>query len=205
MEFRDRKEFLEFHGEYKINCIQKMKINILISKTKKIQLGSMKWHILQERMSVLPDIGFYARKRNAFYMASLNCGNKLYIHTGVIINYPQNVKFGHRVSINRNTIITAKSEITIGNNVSIGPQVIINSGNHKFDNTKIPINQQGHNIKPIIIEDDVWIGAGVSILAGVTIGKGSVIGAGAVVTKDLEEYGVYVGVPAKLIKKRSID
>lgn len=204
MEFRDRKEFVEYYGTYKMNIFQKIKLQALILKSKKVKLGSMKWHLLQEKMTLLPDIGFYARKRNAFYMASMKCGNRLYIHTGVIINYPQNVVLGENVSINRNTMITAKSKISIGNNVSIGPYVIINSGNHRFENINIPINQQGHNIKPIVICDDVWIGAGVTVLAGVTIGKGSVIGAGAVVTKDVEEYSVVAGVPAKLIRKRNI-
>jgi acetyltransferase-like isoleucine patch superfamily enzyme len=54
----------------------------------------------------------------------------------------------------------------------------------------------------VVIEDDVWIGAGAKILDGVTLRKGSVIGAGAVVTKSTESYGVYAGVPAKLIKFR---
>lgn len=53
-----------------------------------------------------------------------------------------------------------------------------------------------------IIEDDVWLGYGVKVLSGVKIGKGVVVGAGAVVTKNLEPYGIYGGIPAKLIRYR---
>ena len=56
--------------------------------------------------------------------------------------------------------------------------------------------------KSIIVEDDVWIGFGAQVMGGVTLKRGSVIGAGAVVTHDTEEYGVYAGVPARLIKYR---
>ena len=92
--------------------------------------------------------------------------------------------------------------IKIGNNVRIAPNVMIISANHVFDNTDIPICEQGMDVKPITIEDDVWVAGRVNIMAGVTIGKGSVIGAGSVVTKDIPPYSVAVGVPAKVIKTR---
>jgi len=55
---------------------------------------------------------------------------------------------------------------------------------------------------PIILEEDVWIGANVSILSGVTIGRGAIVGAGSVVTKNIEKYSIVAGNPAKIIKKR---
>lgn len=65
-----------------------------------------------------------------------------------------------------------------------------------------PIRKQVVTKIGIVIEDDVWIGAGAKILDGVTLRKGSVIGAGAVVTKNTDAYCVYAGVPAKVIKPR---
>ena len=58
-------------------------------------------------------------------------------------------------------------------------------------------------IKPVIIGDDVWIGGRVIILPGVTIGNGAIVGAGAVVTRDVPEYAIVGGVPAKVIKMRT--
>lgn len=96
----------------------------------------------------------------------------------------------------------SKGLIKIGNNVRIAPNVMMISANHVFENPDIPIREQGMEVKPITIEDDVWVAGRVNIIAGVTIGKGSVIGAGSVVTKDIPPYSVAVGVPAKVIKER---
>jgi len=74
--------------------------------------------------------------------------------------------------------------------------------NHIYKDPKTPIRLQEIRAIGIIIEDDVWLGVGSTVLDGVTIGKGSVIGAGAVVTKDIPPYSIAVGVPAKVIKKR---
>ncbi len=92
-------------------------------------------------------------------------------------------------------------DITIGDNVMIGPKTIIWARDH---GTKlgIPMKEQAHVSAPIVIGNDVWIGAGVIILKGVTIGDGAVIGAGAVVTKDIPPLAIAVGNPAKVVKER---
>ena len=71
-----------------------------------------------------------------------------------------------------------------------------------FQDINIPMKNQGIHTSPIIIEDDVWIGYGAVITKGVTIRKGAIIGANAVVTKDVPEYAIVGGVPAKIIKYR---
>lgn len=92
--------------------------------------------------------------------------------------------------------------ISIGSNVIIGPNVVIRASNHKFDSMELPILAQGHDAGTIIIEDDVWLGAGVIVLPNVRIKKGSIVGAGSVVTKDTEEFSISAGIPAQKIKSR---
>lgn len=76
-------------------------------------------------------------------------------------------------------------------------------GDHEMSRRDIPMRLQGDSVsKPVVIGDDVWIGARSIILKGVHIGKGAVIAAGAVVTKDVPEYAIVGGVPAKVIKYR---
>ncbi len=96
-----------------------------------------------------------------------------------------------------------RGPLSIGENVMMGPDVKIITNCHKTDRTDIPMNQQGSMPKSrVCIGNDVWIGANVIILAGVNIGNGVIIGAGAVVTKDIPDYAVVGGVPAKVIKMR---
>lgn len=92
-------------------------------------------------------------------------------------------------------------EITIGNNVLVGPKTVIWGRDHGISKDQL-ISDQGHIKLPIIIEDDVWIGANATILKGIKIGKGAVIGAGSVVTKDVPEYAIAVGNPARVVKYR---
>jgi len=113
------------------------------------------------------------------------------------------IEIGENCSINSFCHISGNGGLRIGNNVRIASNTVIIPANHKFDNPNIPITFQGETQKGIKIEDDVWIGAGVKILDGVTIGTGSVIGAGSVVNKSIPPMSVAVGVPAKVVKKRS--
>ncbi|MDD5454086.1 MAG: acyltransferase [Candidatus Ratteibacteria bacterium] len=114
------------------------------------------------------------------------------------------IKIDDGASININTLIDASENgsITIGKNVMIGPNVVFRASNHNFKDLFIPMKFQGHSGGKIVICDDVWIGANATIVPDVCIGKGSIIGAGAVVTKNIPEYSICVGVPAKVIKKR---
>ncbi len=129
-------------------------------------------------------------------------GKHFILNREVIIESPQNISIGNNVQINARCWISGGGNLTIGSNVLIGPHVVIHTANHSFMNKHELIRNQGHSLKKIIIEDDVWIGANSTILPGVRLSKGCIIGAGSVVTKNTEPYGVYVGVPAKKIKER---
>lgn len=123
------------------------------------------------------------------------------------------ISIGRRCRIHKNTSIGKNSGVgfgceinngvTIGDNVMMGPHVLIYTQNHCTANPDVPMREQGMTeIRPVIIEDDVWLGARVCILPGVTIGKGSVIGACAVVSKDIPPYSIAVGNPARVVKSR---
>ena len=113
------------------------------------------------------------------------------------------VSIGDRTDIGCNVVITSSGGIDIGKSVLIAGNCYIGGGRYNMERTDIPMMDQGlHTKGPVVIEDDVWLGAGATVLDGVRIGKGSVIGAGAVVTQDLPAYAIAVGTPAKVIKQR---
>lgn len=133
---------------------------------------------------------------------TISIGKQCYIQDGVLIlSYGGNIQIGNRCSISPYTIVYGHGNTKIGNNVIIAGHCMIIPNNHNFGNTNLPIRDQGNSSKGIVVEDDVWIAHGCSILDGVTIGKGSVIAAGSVLITNVPPYSVFGGVPARLIKK----
>jgi acetyltransferase-like isoleucine patch superfamily enzyme len=112
------------------------------------------------------------------------------------------ITIGRNCFIGEYNVIRGQGGVTLGNDVYTGPMVKIVAVNHVYDSLDRPIREQGVTAQGIVIEDDVWLGAGVTVVDGVTIGRGSVIGAGAVVTGDIPPYSIAVGIPAKRIKDR---
>ena len=111
------------------------------------------------------------------------------------------IKFGNNVSIHPMCYFQASGGIEIGNDVSIAHGVTLMTENHSYEDRNVPIKDQPVISKPIIIEDNVWIGAKATVLYGRRIGENSVIAAGAVVTKDVPPNTVVAGVPARVIKE----
>lgn len=135
------------------------------------------------------------------------CGKMILEKCGKCVNIEKGAQFPSSVELGDHSGIGIRAQINgktiIGKNVMMGPDVCIYASNHAFDRTDIPMNRQGYTPeKPVVIEDDVWIGARVIILPGVHIGTGAVIGAGAVVTKDVPDYAVVGGNPARILKMR---
>jgi acetyltransferase-like isoleucine patch superfamily enzyme len=103
----------------------------------------------------------------------------------------------------QNNIRASGGRIIIGSNCLVSQQVSMIVANHEYNAGTIIKNQDWSESNNFIaIEDDVWIGAGVTILPGVTVGKGAIVAAGSVVTKDVESYSIVAGIPAKKIKTR---
>ena len=95
---------------------------------------------------------------------------------------------------------TVIGPVTIGSHVNLAQGITVTALNHNFEDTGKRIDQQGVSTDPVVIGDDVWIGANAVVLPGVTIGRHCVVAAGAVVTKDVPDYTVVGGVPAKILK-----
>lgn len=148
---------------------------------------------------------------SVFYKRAMKyCGPDVYIRpSSSDFKGLDNLSVGGGSSLPKGTIIFCTlAPCTIGKKVIFGPRPTIITGDHRVDvigkfimdvsnNEKLP-----NNDLPVVIEDDVWCGANVTILKGVTIGHGSVVAAGAVVTKSFPPYSIIGGVPAKLIKMR---
>jgi len=90
--------------------------------------------------------------------------------------------------------------VSIGSHVNIAQGVVITALNHNFSELGLRIDQQDVTTDPVVIEDDVWIGANATILPGTRIGTHSVVAAGAVVTSDVPPHSLVAGVPAKIKK-----
>jgi acetyltransferase-like isoleucine patch superfamily enzyme len=129
-------------------------------------------------------------------------GLESFIKDDVTIKGFENMKIGNNTAINKGCYFNAIGGINIGNNVAIAHDCSFHTNSHNYFNIKMPIGKQGQSYKEINIEDDVWIGCNTVILQGVTIGQGSVIGANSLVNKDIPNFSIAGGSPAKIIKKR---
>jgi len=138
--------------------------------------------------------------------SGIQIGENVFIGQSTVINtrYDGVVEIQDHANISGNCRIGAIEKVVIGKYAIIAGHCYIGGGNHGTKDMEIPIALQDVVKKGgVIIEDDVWIGANVTILDGVKIGKGSVIGAGSVVTKDIPPYSIAYGVPAKVTGQRT--
>lgn len=151
------------------------------------------------------------RKYEAAYGSDLDEAQRVlhemlgHVGEGVNIKPPFMVDYGFNISVGAHTfanyglVALDVGAITIGRDVQIGPNVQLLTPTHPLEPELRQAKYEA--AKPIVIEDNVWLGGGAIVLAGVTIGKNSVIGAGAVVTKDIPANVVAVGNPARIIRQ----
>jgi len=130
---------------------------------------------------------------------------KVAIHKACVLEtgYNASISIGYSSSLHPNVQVKAYvADIKIGAGVMIAANCALYSYNHAMSADE-PIRKQALEAKgPIVIGDGAWLGTGAIVLSGVTIGKEAVIGAGAVVVRDVPDYGIAVGNPAKVIKSR---
>ena len=131
-------------------------------------------------------------------------GKDLVVEKGVYFGYGKDIFVGNEVGLGEHISIR-NMNLVIGDFVMIGEYTLFQGGQHNFHRIDIPMGHQGGAGKTeLVIDDDVWIGARCIILGGCKhIGKGVIIGAGSVVTKDIPDYAIVGGNPAKIIRFRT--
>ncbi len=145
------------------------------------------------------NLGGKALRRACAKMVLPKCGSDVNIERGA--QFAWDLQIGDHSGVGVNALISA--HVTIGNDVMMGPECMIFTSNHGMSDLTVPMwRQPSSQPRPVVIGDDVWIGARVTILPGVHIGRGSVIGAGSVVTRDVEAYSVVGGNPARKLSSR---
>ena len=124
--------------------------------------------------------------------------------TGLLGGPPgEGLRVGDRSNLGHWAYIGCSGFVSIGSDVLMGPRVALLAENHNLDSAEEPIKAQGVTRLPIVVEDDVWLGAGATVVGGVTVGRGSVVAAGSVVTRDVEPFSIVAGAPAKLVRTRA--
>lgn len=129
-------------------------------------------------------------------------------HIGKNVTIERKVIFGKEFSMGDNSGIAhdtrIQGKVTFGDNVMFGPNSLVYTRNHRHDRTDIPVRFQGYDEeKPVVLGNDIWTGANIIILPGRKIGNGVIIGAGSVITKDIPDYAIVGGNPARIIKFRN--
>lgn len=166
-------------------------------------LGRINTIILEFIVMKLHFVGFVPSHhiRRFFYrLFGMEIGSGSTIHMGARFYNPFNIKIGEDSIIGEDVVLDGRDRLVIGNHVDIASGVMIYNAQHDVRDPNFRAI-----CSPVIIEDYVFIGPRAIILPGIRIGKGAVVGAGAVVTKDVEEYSIVGGIPAKEIGKRPRD
>lgn len=165
-----------------------------------VAVESISWLIFQlPRFRILNIIkALYLR---IFFESKI--GKRVVFYPGIWIFTGRKLILGDDVDLAKGVLITTDGGVSIGDRTLVGYGTHILSRNHNIPEGRTRIFDSGHTNKSVKIGSDVWIGANCTILPGVTIGDGSVIAAGSVVTKDVNEFSIVAGVPARTIKIRN--
>lgn len=188
-------------SSYIVACLKRIKYCLLANKiVHKFNTLILQFYQNIFINGILNVIPFWFIRKVFYFIGKISIGRKTNVNMFQHIIEPRNLKIGKNTHINRYCLLDCRGGIAIGDDVSISFNVKLITGSHNINSPHF-----SSSFAPIVIEDNVWIGAGAIILKDTVVGKGSVICAGAVVTKDVPSYSVVAGVPAKVIEKRSED
>jgi acetyltransferase-like isoleucine patch superfamily enzyme len=147
---------------------------------------------------------FFFNKFKSFYLRILGAkiGKRVVYYPGVWIMPCKNLVLGDDVDLSSGVIITTGGGVQIGKRTWVGYRSQILSVNHSIPPVPKRFSESTDIKKKVVIGDDVWIGANCLILPGVSIGEGAVVAGGSVVTKDVPDFSVVAGVPARILRYR---
>jgi len=156
------------------------------------------WELVCWKLAVTGYIPSHYLRRFVYRFWGIKIGSGSSIHMHTSFYYPPNIKIGNDTIIGEKTVLDGRDKITIGDHVDMATEVMIYNAQHDLNDEKFKAITA-----PVTIEDYVFVGPRAIILPGVTIKKGAVVAAGAVVTKDVAEFTIVGGVPAKEIGQRN--
>lgn len=151
-------------------------------------------------------LGIWARSRFMRYFFQ-HLGTHTTLQSGLRLTNPEKISIGSHCNFAQGVFITGGGGVTIGDWVGFGPDVKVWSVNHHFDDPDRPWLLQGWDLKPVVIEDDVWLGANVFVMPGVTIGRGAIVSACALINKSIPPFALVAGNPGRVVgwRKRPSD
>lgn len=181
------------------------RLNIYILKATRRVINPLRnWYNYYSFVSGLKKHGKDISVKGSFdlWCDNVSVGDFVNVYPNVIFWGPGEISIGNNVELGASSVIYSSKKVNIEENVLIAAQCYIIDSNHAIDISKL-IREQDSTVKgPVTIKEGAWLGAGVKVLSGVTIGKGAVIGAQSLVNKDIPDYAIAVGVPAKIIGYR---
>lgn len=159
------------------------------------------WELITMKLRLVGFLPSHFVRRFFYRFWGIKIGSGSTLHMGAVFYYPPNISIGKDTIIGENAVLDGRDKLTIGDHVDIASEVMIYNSQHDTSEENFAGVEDAVK-KPVTIEDYVFIGPRAIILPGVTVKKGAVVGAGAVVTKDVEEFKIVGGVPAKEIGER---
>lgn len=146
---------------------------------------------------IISSLPVWHLRKYYYRIFGLQIGEGSVMDMSIYILSPKKIVIGRDSHINRGCFLDGRGNIIIGDSVSVSHNVSIVTGGHDFNTRDF-----AGRFQPVVIKDFVWIGLNVTILQNVVIGKGAIVAAGAVVTKDVDDFAIVAGIPAKVIGKR---
>ncbi len=163
------------------------------------RLKTVFWEIVCFKLGVVGHIPSHFIRRFFYRLSGVKIGKGSTIHMNAVFYYPPNIKIGNDTIIGEKVVLDGRDMLTFGDHVDVATEAMFYNGEHNLSDPQFKAANA-----PVTVEDYVFIGPRAIILPGVTVKKGAVVAAGAVVTKDVEEFIIVGGVPARPIGERKV-